>query len=325
MIAAGTYAGVVLDPVQAAWAQRVIDRCRATPDVTDRDTVCALACVQQESRFYMYANDGTSPVLNAAQKTAIRASLSLPHDRVGHDSASVGLFQQQPYIPGRSWGWGAISQCMDVSYSTNAFLQPLLKILNRPSKAVTMLVQTVQRSAFPLAYARWEPLGWALLAAGGGTPPPPPAPPGQHLVPMGGVSDLGGFGAQVRMDQLDLIDTGFPVTGGADGDWGPASAAAAKAFQRAAGLVQDGEVGPVTRAAIRKVPSWRGPVVSSGGYSDLRWQQELRVHGWRIAADGIWGPHSVSILRQFQAERRLAQQNGIRSSEAWAALFTRPL
>lgn len=168
----GTYAGTALNATQVAWAQKIIDTARLNPAVTDRDVVCALACVAQESRFYMYANDGTSTAHTATQQGAIKASLSIAHDKVGHDSASVGLFQQQPYIPGRTWGWGTIGQCMDAAYSTNSFLASLLKIADRPSKAVTVLVQTVQRSAYPNAYAQWEALGWALLAVANAAPNP---------------------------------------------------------------------------------------------------------------------------------------------------------
>ncbi len=165
-LTAGRYAGVPLTSVQVAWAQKIIDEAYKMTGVTDRDVVCALACAAQESaRFFMYANDGTATNLSPAQQEAIKASLDLPHDRVGRDSASVGLFQQQPYLPERTWGWGTIAECMDVGYSTRAFLKSLLAIPYRPTKTVTVLVQTVQRSAFPDAYARWESLSWALLQA----------------------------------------------------------------------------------------------------------------------------------------------------------------
>ncbi len=165
MLVAGQYASETLDSVQVAWAQRIIDQAYTRTGVTDRDVVCALACVRQESRFYMYANDGTATSLSPAQQTAIKMSLTLPYDKIGRDSASVGLFQQQPFIPERTWGWGTIPQCMDVVFSTNAFMSGLLRILDRPSKPVTTLVQTVQRSAYPDAYAKHEPLAWALLQA----------------------------------------------------------------------------------------------------------------------------------------------------------------
>lgn len=167
----GTYAGVQLDATQAGWAQQVVDACFAYPGSTDRDAVAALTCVAQESNFYMYANDGTSVTLTAEQKAAIRKSLELPYDKVGSNSASVGLYQQQPYIPGRSWGWGTIAECMDPVFSTKSFLTVLSKIPDRVSKPVGVLVQAVQRSAYPDAYTKWEPLATELVGYARATPP----------------------------------------------------------------------------------------------------------------------------------------------------------
>lgn len=159
-------------------------------------------------------------------------------------------------------------------------------------------------------------------------PPPPPGPPPPpvvdkwHEIPIGGISDLWAKGEQVRRDQADLSDTGFPCA--ADGFWGEGSMAVAKQFQRAAGIAQDGVFGPASRSKIHKVPSWYGSPVGIGGYSNLRWQRELAAHGWHIERDGIWGPHSRSILSQFQREKHLARTDGIRNSESWTALFTQP-
>ncbi len=184
MISAGQYAGTVsgtthtpvtLNATQARWATLIVEHCYTRSGVTDRDVACALACAAQESaRFFMYANDGSGQTKDAAgvlgpfsdaDKAVIRESLALPHDRVGNDSASVGLFQQQPKLPSRTWGWGTVAQCMDVGYSTGKFLDGLLAITSRPAKPLTVLIQTVQRSSYPDAYAKWEPLAWSLLAA----------------------------------------------------------------------------------------------------------------------------------------------------------------
>jgi peptidoglycan DL-endopeptidase CwlO len=45
----------------------------------------------------------------------------------------------------------------------------------------------------------------------------------------------------------------------ADGDFGPITLAAVKAFQRSHGLVVDGQAGPDTLAALRRVGHWRAP------------------------------------------------------------------
>ncbi|UZJ26628.1 peptidoglycan-binding protein [Rhodococcus antarcticus] len=52
-------------------------------------------------------------------------------------------------------------------------------------------------------------------------------------------------------------------------------------------------------------------------------QRSLAVdHGWRVEVDGVWGPHSKSILRQFQAEKGLVV-DGVFGPATWTALFTR--
>lgn len=127
--------------------------------------------------------------------------------------------------------------------------------------------------------------------------------------------------SQVRQDQFDLTDTGFPCT--ADGVWGPQSAQACRNFQFAARLAVDGIVGPVTRAALHKVPSWHsgGAIADDpGGHSAGEWQRKLADHGWHITVDGAWGDHSRSILRQFQADKGLTV-DGNRGPQSWTCLF----
>ncbi|MDL5160483.1 C40 family peptidase [Actinomycetospora termitidis] len=68
---------------------------------------------------------------------------------VDHDS--LGLFQQRP-----SAGWGSPAQVKDPTYATNKFLDGLVGIGGWATMPVTKAAQTVQRSAFPDAYAQWE-------------------------------------------------------------------------------------------------------------------------------------------------------------------------
>jgi hypothetical protein len=67
------------------------------------------------------------------------------------DRDSVGIFQQRP-----SQGWGTVEQIMDPVYSTNAFLDALERVAGYERLEVTVAAQTVQRSAFPDAYAQHE-------------------------------------------------------------------------------------------------------------------------------------------------------------------------
>jgi hypothetical protein len=70
-------------------------------------------------------------------------------------SQSLGLFQQQTDM-----GWGDAQQIMNPTYSSDAFLSALQQYqTSNPGWAQQPLWQTaqgVQKSGFPLAYAKWE-------------------------------------------------------------------------------------------------------------------------------------------------------------------------
>jgi hypothetical protein len=74
------------------------------------------------------------------------------------DRDSLGLFQQRP-----SQGWGSPAQVLDPVYSTTIFLDRLLQVPNWERLPVTVAAQTVQRSGFPDAYAKWEGLAADLV------------------------------------------------------------------------------------------------------------------------------------------------------------------
>jgi cell wall-associated NlpC family hydrolase len=82
------------------------------------------------------------------------------------DRDSVGLFQQRP-----SAGWGTVAELTTPQTAARKFYSALLQVPGWQRLPVTVAAQRVQRSAFPLAYARWESLALAVVsAAGGGAP-----------------------------------------------------------------------------------------------------------------------------------------------------------
>ncbi|MFC9329075.1 C40 family peptidase [Kitasatospora sp. NPDC057015] len=94
------------------------------------------------------------------------------------DRDSLGLFQQRP-----SQGWGTPEQIMQPVYASTKFYESLKKVNGWESMTVTQAAQAVQRSGFPDAYAKWEPLATALqqaiaplLADSGGSTTASPAP-----------------------------------------------------------------------------------------------------------------------------------------------------
>jgi len=74
------------------------------------------------------------------------------------DRDSLGLFQQRP-----SQGWGSPAQVTDPIYSASIFYDRLLDVQGWERLPVTVAAQTVQRSAFPEAYAKWEGLAAQLV------------------------------------------------------------------------------------------------------------------------------------------------------------------
>ncbi|MCY0942363.1 C40 family peptidase [Streptomyces antarcticus] len=76
------------------------------------------------------------------------------------DRDSLGLFQQRP-----SQGWGTPEQIRDPVYASTKFYKGLLEVKGWQQMTITQAAQAVQRSGFPDAYARWEPLARALQQA----------------------------------------------------------------------------------------------------------------------------------------------------------------
>jgi cell wall-associated NlpC family hydrolase len=75
-------------------------------------------------------------------------------------SDSLGLFQQRP-----SQGWGTSAQIMDPVISSRSFYRALAQVAGWQSMPVTVAAQAVQQSAFPAAYAQWQPIATRLAAS----------------------------------------------------------------------------------------------------------------------------------------------------------------
>lgn len=141
--------------------------------VPERGWVIAVATAMQESGLKMYAND------------TVAASLSLPHEAVGSDHDSTGLFQQ------RQRGWGTLEQRMNAGESAKLFYTALLAVPGWEDLPLAVAAQRVQVSAFPDAYAKWEDeaeqvvgsvAGIACTGGPGGSGQLPPNPLAQPLI-----------------------------------------------------------------------------------------------------------------------------------------------
>ncbi|MEU0629172.1 C40 family peptidase [Streptomyces sp. NPDC005989] len=109
------------------------------------------------------------------------------------DRDSLGLFQQRP-----SQGWGTANEILDPVYSSTKFYEGLKKVSGWQSLSVAQAAQAVQRSGFPEAYAKWEPLATALqkaidpLLAKAGGESPSPSPSGSDSTDVPAPSTAGG-------------------------------------------------------------------------------------------------------------------------------------
>ncbi|MFI9152023.1 heavy metal transporter [Streptomyces sp. NPDC053367] len=95
----------------------------------------------------------TIALATALQESALR---NIEHG----DRDSLGLFQQRP-----SQGWGTPRQIMDPAYAAGMFYAHLEKVPGYTGLPLTDAAQRVQRSGFPLAYAKHEHNASLLAAA----------------------------------------------------------------------------------------------------------------------------------------------------------------
>ncbi|MBV9821933.1 MAG: LysM peptidoglycan-binding domain-containing protein [Actinobacteria bacterium] len=129
---------VGLTPTQLKYAQIIVATCKARhlpQDQGQRAADIALETALAESGLRMYAN-ANNP-----------ASMQLPHDAVGNDHGSVGLFQQQVGgAPHSTADWGSTTDLMNPVVSTEKFLDALLET-NWLHLTNWEAAQAVQRSA----------------------------------------------------------------------------------------------------------------------------------------------------------------------------------
>ncbi|MGW3550417.1 C40 family peptidase [Streptomyces griseoincarnatus] len=130
------------------------------------------------------------------------------------DRDSLGLFQQRP-----SQGWGTANEILDAVHASTKFYEALEKVSGWQSLSVTQAAQAVQKSGFPEAYAKWEPLATALqqaieplLSKAGGTSPSP-SPSGSDSTASPPPSTAGGCTADRDGTDFGTIPPGAVPAG----------------------------------------------------------------------------------------------------------------
>lgn len=97
----------------------------------DDAAVIGIIVGMAESGLQNYANDGTSSLrdavlkrqLNASERSVAKQSMQYPHDVVGSNLDSIGLFQQRPMT-----GWGDPKDLIDPSASSGKFYDALVSV-----------------------------------------------------------------------------------------------------------------------------------------------------------------------------------------------------
>ncbi|MFF8188796.1 M23 family metallopeptidase [Microbacterium sp. NPDC016588] len=150
-----------LGPTELNHAATILSIARSL-GVSVKGQQIAIMTALQESGLKMYAN------------SSVPASLDYPHDAVGSDHDSVNFFQQ------RVSGWGTVAELMDPTYATKAFFggpegpnqgspRGLLDVPGWESMPLGKAAQTVQVSAYPDAYDKWETAAQQIITAVGGS------------------------------------------------------------------------------------------------------------------------------------------------------------
>lgn len=154
----------------------------------------ALAIIQAGNEAGVGAQGQKVALMTALQESTLRnlanpgvaGSMDLAHEGTGSDHDSVGLFQQRP-----SMGWGTVQEIMTPSKSASVFYSRLKDVQGWESMPPGRAAQSVQRSATPTAYDKWEPTAGALMASLAGSScnlKPLGAPNGQMAIGTAGVS-----------------------------------------------------------------------------------------------------------------------------------------
>jgi hypothetical protein len=127
---------LMLNDTQRAHAQAMVREVQAY-GLNIRAAVIVIETALVESNILVFANPN------------VPESMSIPHDAVGSDHASVGPLQQQVPM------WGTARDCMDPAASTRKFLDRLVRF-NWESMPTGEAAQRVQVSAFPDRYQQRE-------------------------------------------------------------------------------------------------------------------------------------------------------------------------
>jgi peptidoglycan hydrolase-like protein with peptidoglycan-binding domain len=131
----------------------------------------------------------------------------------------------------------------------------------------------------------------------------------------------GSSGTAVRQLQEALKEAGHDP-GPIDGEFGPATEAAVRAFQQEKEIAVDGVVGDITWLNIDEDAVFSHPVVRRGstGLAVRRVQKRLTLAGYDTGGvDGIFGAGTEAGVRALQRDSGLTR-DGVVGPQTWNAI-----
>ncbi|KAM3549707.1 hypothetical protein MY1884_008610 [Beauveria asiatica] len=137
-----------LNHVQSRNAKAAIDQVRAE-GLNRQACLAVISTALQESELHIYAN----PI--------VPASMNYPHDKVGGDQDSIGMFQQ------RAKFYSDIATDMSAAGSTRLFLADMKGIAGWQTMEVSALCQTVQKAEAGNLYGQRVSLAEQICSAAG--------------------------------------------------------------------------------------------------------------------------------------------------------------
>ena len=167
-----------LEPAQERNA-KIITAVAHTRGLGNSAATIAVTAALAESTLYNYANNGASTMLGSLEgrpltedeRAVARRSMEFPHDRVGDNLDSIGLFQQRPMS-----GWGPPEVLVDPMRASGRFFDELVEVPQWDSQPAWDTAQAVQdspssngeiyRASYPLA----ETIVTELTASNSGRP-----------------------------------------------------------------------------------------------------------------------------------------------------------